>query len=243
MTALRPLIPAVLAAALLAPAAEAQSPTLQWDRPCYTDDQPLSFTGAGFTPGGDVNLAFAHLGAPFGSYPTKADAAGALADYVMSTSDQMLESDHERQEVVATATDGTVPERSASSKFTFTRWEGFSPGRYVPGRKVRVEAFGWAFATGQRLYFVFQRRGRTVASVAAGRLSAPCGDRVARIRVPRKLKSGRYRLVLATTRRPTDADLYTWRNGRVVRRASASAAATRAPMLRSPHGGGGRGRS
>ena len=46
---------------------------------------------------------------------------------------------------------------------------------------------------------------------------------MARIRVPRKLKPGAYRLVLSTEQR-TPPGLYTWRKGRVVKRASASAA-------------------
>jgi hypothetical protein len=152
----------------------------------------------------------------------------------------MLLPDARRADFMVNAVDGTNA-LTAAAPFTFTRWEGYSPGRYPRGRKVEVEAFGWAFAPGKRLFFVFQRRGRTVASVVVGRLGAPCGDLVAKFRVPRKLESGAYRVVLATTRRPTDADAYTWRKGRVVRRASASAA-RRVPMLRSPHGGGERGR-
>ena len=59
-----------------------------------------------------------------------------------------------------------VPVRAA--QFTFTRWAGFSPGRYVPGRKVEVEAYGWAFAAGKPLYFHFQKGRATVKAVRAG---------------------------------------------------------------------------
>ena len=233
MTARRPLIPAALAAAAaLAPAtASAQQPTLQWDRACYTDDQRMSFTGTGFTPGGEVGIAFAHLGSPFGTYPARADAAGAVADYVLATSDQMLDSDEERQNVVATATDGTVPERSVGSKFTFTRWMGFSPGRYVPGRRAKVEIYGWAFAEGRTAYFLFRQGRRTVASVKAGTIEGPCGDLVARVKVPRRLRAGAYKVWLSTSRRGPSSRS-TWRRARVVRKPSASASARPRPMRR-----------
>jgi hypothetical protein len=249
MTSRRPLIPAVIAAAAaLAPAAaSAQAPTLQWDRPCYTEHQRMNFTGAGYTPAGQVDLLFSRPGTALGSYTTTADPAGALADYVMADAGDLLPDDEDRLDIFVTGNDrtridqGAPPESQFStSQFTFTRWMGFSPGRYVPGRKVKLEAYGWAFATGKPLYFVFQRHGRSVTSVKVGRLSAPCGDLIGRVRVPRKLKPGAYRLVLATTRHPTDADDYTWRKGHVTRGAKA-AIATRAPMLRSPHGGGERG--
>ena len=150
----------------------------------------------------------------------------------------LLADDESRRELTVRATDqtradaGAQPPESqfATTQLTFTRWAGFSPGRYVPGRKVEVEAYGWAFSAGKPLYFHFQKGRTTVKAVRAGVLSADCGDLVARIRVP-KLKAGAYRLVLSTARR-TPSGLYTWRKGRVVKRASASAAARPAPMRR-----------
>jgi hypothetical protein len=240
MTSRRPLIPAVLAAtAALAPAAaSAQQPTLQWDRPCYTEDQPMVFSGTGYTPAGEVNLLFARPGAVVGSYATSADAGGGIKGMVVAGEDDMLAKDRDRQSIFASANDRTRIEQGAQppesqfapSEFTFTRWMGFSPGRYVPGRNVEVEAYGWAFAAGKPLYFHFQRRRTTVKAVRAGVLSADCGDLVARVRVP-KLEPGAYRLVLSTGRR-TPSGLYTWRKGRVVKRAAASAAVAPAPMRR-----------
>jgi hypothetical protein len=241
MTSRRPLIPALLVAtAALAPAAaSAQQPTLQWDRPCYTEDQPMVFTGTGYTPAGEVNLLFARPGAIVGSYSTTADAGGGIKGMVMAEEDTVLSDDTNRASIFVSANDRTRIEQGAQppesqfapSEFTFTRWMGFSPGRYVPGRKVEVEAYGWAFAAGKPLYFHFQKGRTTVKSVRAGRLSETCGDLVARVRVPKTLKAGRYRLALATQKR-TPSGLYTWRNGRVVKRASASAAVERAPMRR-----------
>ena len=240
MTRSRPIALAALAAggALASTAAAQSPPTLQWDRPCYTEDQRMVFSGTGYTPGGPVDLMFSRSGTMLGSYGTSADAAGAIGDYVMASDEQMLDSDQQRATVFSTANDRTRIEQNAppesqfgAASFTFTRWAGFSPGRYVPGRKVKVEAYGWAFAAGEPIYFLFQKSRRTVASVKAGTLSAPCGDLVARVRVPRKLKAGRYRLVLTTEKRKPSG-LYTWRNGRVVRNSAAGASAGGRAMTR-----------
>jgi hypothetical protein len=237
MTPHIPLV-AVLATAVLVPAAQAQQPALQWDRECYTDGQHMNFTGTGFTPGADVDLAFSRLGAPIGTSEAKANPTGAIADYVWGTSDEVLASGEERQQIQATATDRVDPARSAASTFTFTEWAGFSPGRYVPGRRARVEIFGWAFAEGKTGYFLFRKRNRTVASVKVGRIAGPCGDVIARVKVPRKLRAGAYKVWLSTDRRRPSRDS-TWRTARVVRKkARAVASATRAPMLRSPRAGG-----
>jgi hypothetical protein len=241
MTRCRPIALAGVAAAVaLAPAAAAQAPqpTLQFDRPCYTEDQQMVFSGTGYTPGGPVELSFQRLGAVLGTFDTTADAAGAIGDYVMATDADMLGDDEDRATRFVAANDrtridaGAPPETQfAATQFTFTRWAGFSPGRYVPGQKVRVEAYGWAFAAGKPLYFLFQKGHTTVASVKAGRLSETCGDRVARVRVPKKLKAGAYRLVLSTQKRSASG-LSTWRKGRVVKRAAASAATVHGAMAR-----------
>jgi len=231
---------AVLAAGgTLASSAAAQSPpTLQWDRPCYTEDQRMVFSGTGYTPGGPVDLLFSRTGAVLGTYGTTADPAGAIGDYVTGSDDQMLRGDERRETVFATANDRTRIEQDAppetqfgAASFTFTRWAGFSPGRYLPGRKVEVEAYGWAFSAGKPLYFLFRKGRSTVASVKAGTLSATCGDLVARIRVPGKLKAGRYRLVLSTEKR-RPSGLYTWRDGRVVRASAAAASEDDRAMAR-----------
>ncbi len=233
MTSRRLLIPAAVGtAAALAPAAFAQvpPPTIAFDRPCYTAEQALAFTGSGFTPSGPVQLLFSVPGEPRAAFTGAADAAGGIAGRLGVEEDALLAKDEDRRDLVVTATDQTRADAGAPpesqfgiAQLTFTRWAGFSPGRYVPGRKVEVEAYGWAFAAGKPLYFHFQKGRTTVAAVRAGVLSANCGDLVARIRVPKKLKPGAYRLVLSTERR-TPQGLYTWRKGRVVKRASASAA-------------------
>jgi hypothetical protein len=241
MTRRRPIaLAAVAAAVTLAPAASAQTPqpTLNFDRPCYTEDQEMGFTGTGYTPGGPVNLHFMRIGTLLGHYATTADAGGAIGDVVMATADQLLAGDEERETRYVTANDqtridqGAQPPESqfAAADFTFTRWMGFSPGRYVPGRRAAVEIFGWAFAQSRPAYFLYRKGRRTVASVSLGTISGPCGDLKARPKVPRKLKAGTYKVWLSTdARRPSDRS--TWRTARVTRKAVASAAVAQ-PMRR-----------
>jgi hypothetical protein len=236
MTSRRPLIPAVLAATVaLAPAAAAQAtpPTLQWDRECYTADQPMTFTGTGFTPAGRVDLLFTRPGFVYGSFETTADAAGAISDYVMAEEGHLLGENEDRALRFATANDrtridqGTDPDAQfAPSSFTFTRWMGFSPGRLVTGRKTPAEIYGWAFAEGKPAYFLFRKRNRTVASVRLGTIAGPCGDLKKRFTVPRKLRAGAYKVFLSTeAAKPSSRG--SWRTVHVVRKASAASAAAR----------------
>ena len=233
MTPRRPLIPAVLAAtAVLVPAAAAQTPppTLGFDRGCYTEHQPMRFTGTGFTPGGPVDLVFSRPGFVLGSYETAADPAGSIGDFATAEADQLLGDDEDRDTRFVTANDRTRIDRGAepqaqfaAATFTFTRWMGFSPGRYVPGRKARAEVFGWAFAEGRTAYFLFRKGSRTVASVRLGTIAGPCGDLGARFTVPRRLRKGAYKVFLSTSAaRPSSRG--TWRGARVTPAASASAA-------------------
>jgi hypothetical protein len=197
----------------------------------------MTFTGTGYTPAGRVDLLFSRPGFVFGSFETTADAAGAISDYVMAEEDQLLGSGEDRALRMASANDrtridqGTDPDAQfAPSSFTFTRWMGFSPGRYVPGRKAQVEIYGWAFAEGRTAYFLFRKGSRTAASVRLGTIAGPCGDLKKRITVPRKLRGGAYKVFLSTSAaRPSSRG--TWRTARVTRGKSASAARSQ-PMRR-----------
>lgn len=234
---LKPVLALAATGALMTgPAALAQAPqpTLQFDRACYTENQPMHFTGAGYTPGGEVNLLFARPMDVRGMFATHATPGGAVDDITgFAGVDTALSRGQDREDLFVTATDRTradAGQQPFESQFgvthiTFTDWGGYSPGRYVPGKRVAVEAFGWAFATSETTWLLFRKGARTVASVKVGRLDAVCGDRKAKVRVPKKLKPGAYKIVLSTDRaRPSER--YTWRRGRVpVGRAAASAAA------------------
>ena len=231
------------ATALAAPAAaHAQQPTLQFDRSCYTEQQDMPFTGAGYTPGGHVDLIFARGAEPRGGYSTIAGTGGELNDIIgVQTADQFLPAERERETIFVTANDRARIEADQQppesqfgfAQFTFTRWAGFSPGRYVPGKRATVEIYGWAFAADKPAWFLFRKRSRTVAAINIGRLDDQCGDRTAKIKVPRSLKPGRYRVFLTTDRKLRER--YTWRTARVTSRRSATLAATddRAGMARS----------
>jgi hypothetical protein len=204
-------------------AAQTPTPTLQFDRACYTEHMDAGFTGAGYSPGGEVNLLFSTLPLRLrGAYTTHAASDGSLSgSATLPAEDDFLDDAEERETVYVSANDrtridaGTDPESQfGASQLTYTRWWGSSPARYAPGRRARVELFGWAFAAGETVWLQFRKPGRTVASVKIGRLAGDCGDREARVKVPRKLAPGRYRIVLSTKRRGLSMP-YTWRSGRV----------------------------
>jgi len=241
MTSRRPLIPAVLAATLaLAPAAAAQAPTLQFDRACYAEHQPMVFSGAGFTPGGTVDLLVSALdpSAVFGQIETTADATGAVSGSPAAVEKQFLAESEVREQRLASANDRTRIEQGADpatqaafATFTFTRWMAFSPRRLVAGRKAPVEIFGWAFAAGQTAYYLLRKGGRTVASVKVGTITGDCGDLDKRVRVPRKVRPGAYKAYLSTDPRGPGTR-GAWLRVKVTRKASASAAARSGGMRR-----------
>ena len=60
----RSLLAALVAAfvAIVPAAARAQDgPTLTFDKPCYAEGDPMAYSGAGFTAGGEVNFLFSTL--------------------------------------------------------------------------------------------------------------------------------------------------------------------------------------
>ena len=179
MTSRRPLIPAaVAAAAALAPAASAQAPPADARlRPAVLHGRAaarLHRLGLHARAAPSSSL-FSVPGERSGRFTSAADAAGGIAGRLGVEEDALLAEDEDRRDLGVTANDRRAPTPGAAAgvpvrhrQFTFTRWTGFSPGRYVPGRKVEVEAYGWAFAAGKPLYFLFQKGRTTVASVRAG---------------------------------------------------------------------------
>src|SRR3954451_4505551 len=148
MTNFRPIALAGVAASVaLAPAAAAQAPqpTLSFDRPCYTAVQTLAFTGSGYTPNGAVGLLFSVPGEARASFDVTADAGGGIVGNPGVKEDDLLAKDEARVDLGVSANDhtridaGAPPESQfGAAQLTFTRWAGFSPGQFVPGRKVRV---------------------------------------------------------------------------------------------------------
>ena len=71
----RSLLAALVAAflAIVPAAARAQDgPTLTFDKPCYAEGDPMAYSGAGFTPSGEVNFLFSTLSSSrVGSFDTQ----------------------------------------------------------------------------------------------------------------------------------------------------------------------------
>jgi len=231
----------VLLAAVPASEAAAQTaaPTLQFDRPCYTEHMDAAFTGAGYTPGGEVDLFFSTVPARVrGVYEAQAGPDGSLnGTATFPAEDEFLDDAEEREMVGVSANDrarieaGAPPESQfGAALITYTRWSGGTPRRFAPGKRTRVELFGWAFDAGETAWLQFRKGRRLIASVKIGRLGGDCGDRRARVKVPRTLDPGRYRVVLSTERRAL-SEHYSWTKGRVSARPVAAAAAVR-PMTR-----------
>ena len=213
----RSLLAAVVAAcaAIMPAAAWAQeSPTLAFDKPCYSAGDPLGFTGAGYSPNGEVSFFFA-AGGHVGHYDTRADGAGALSGRIGTPDeDHFLDDDQVSATVTVTANDrtridaGAPPEQQfGAAQFTLSRFEvrlwrrgGGAARAALP---MRVEVVGWTHVLGEIAVPALPPRrahGEVRAARAAGRrLRRPEGH--ARRGLPRGARPGRYQLVFNTSAR------------------------------------------
>ena len=211
----RSLLAAVVAAcaAIMPAAAWAQeNPTLAFDKPCYSAGDPVGFTGAGYSPNGEVNFFFAAAG-HVGNYDTRADGTGALSGRIGTPdADHFLDDDQVSATVTVTANDrtridaGAPPEqRFGAAQFTLSRFgvrlRRRGGGAARAALPMRVEVVGWTHVLGEMLYLHYRRGGRTVKSVRLGRLAGDCGDRRVTLRrgLPRGARPGRYQLVFNTS--------------------------------------------
>lgn len=203
-----PAIAVLAVAAAVAPSARAQQPTLSFDRPCYGLGEPIEFSGSGYTPNGAVDLIFGANGR-MGTGSATADAAGNLVGTTaVDDPGLFLNGNQNRVEVFATANDRTRIEADQQppesqfgvGSFTFTRSVTGLQKRLVAGRNTKVDARGWASQAGRRLYVLFYKGRRLAASATVGRLDEPCGYLHRAVRVPRRLKAGRYTVVIGVER-------------------------------------------
>ena len=220
----RSLLAALVAAltAIVPAAARAQDgPTLTFDKPCYAEGDPMAYSGAGFTPGGEVDFLFTSLSSSrAGSFDTKADAAGAIAGTIDAPDETMFLDDDERSAMLGgAATDktradqGAPPDQQfAAALFRLTRWDvevsrpnGAPPRARKP---MRVEAYGFTRAIGKTLYVQYRKHGKVLKAVKLGRLGGDCGDRNKTLRrgLPRGLRPGRYTLMFTTSPRGGDGE-------------------------------------
>ena len=192
------------------PPRQVPPPTLAFDRPCYTAEQALAFTGSGYTPSGPVQLLFSVPGEARAAFTGAADAAGGIAGRLGVEEDALLAKDEDRRDLAASPPTRRAPtpalRRSPSSASRSSRspaGPASPPAATCRGARSRLEAFGWAFAAGKPLYLHFQKGRTTVAAVRAGVAErGTAGDlRGARSDLPRrKLKRPRLRGSSLSTR-------------------------------------------
>jgi hypothetical protein len=207
---------AALAATMPAAAWAQGAPTLTFDKPCYAKDDPMEYSGTGYTPGGEINFLFSSLSnQSTGSYDTHADAAGAIAGTIAAPSDDDVLADGDTSGTMgATANDRTridqgapAEQQFAGTAFRLTRWDVDveRPGGSAPkARKpMRVTAYGFTRVIGKPLYLQYRRGSKLLRAVKLGRLRGECGDltRTLPRGLPRGLRPGRYTLVFTTSPR------------------------------------------
>jgi hypothetical protein len=172
-------------AALALPASAAVAPTLQLDRPCHAQFTDMGMTGAGFTPGGPVQITGVYAdGALAGRFELTADQAGSIASVeetpeIRDARDAPTITARDVRAMEAGAppeqTTATITARLSSFGAYYRLWNTDGPARGHVGRVRRLEVDG--FIQGPRVLYVHYRRGgRVVKTLRVGRLSGPCGS-------------------------------------------------------------------
>ena len=188
----RPLAVAITLASLAAPsAAHAASLTTQPAKPCYRDEESISFVGSGFTPLSTANLT--RDGTFISSIPI--DATGQF-----NATLQKLDQDQGAQIRTYTATDANNPVLSASVPVTVSAvGVRLSPGTGSVSRRFRISARG--FTTGDTLWAHIVHLGSS-RNVKIGLLKGACHTlRTRRRLLPRNASFGRHRIQFDTFRR------------------------------------------
>jgi hypothetical protein len=178
--------------ALAAPAtATAQTVTLEADRPCYGPRQPITLTGHGFTPDGDVALSAGGQQLGIGMADYDGIFAADLRAPAVPFEEMLLR---------FTATDQTYLLNRASAMVRLTSvGVRLTPRTGDPGRPRRIQARGFF---GGRTLYAHVIRGDRVRNVRVGRLRGACR----RVNVSRRLfrpgvDPGAYKLHFDTNRR------------------------------------------
>ena len=188
------------AAAVIAtlPASAQAAPTLQADKPCYTPGEPITFTGTGYTPGGEVGFFFSLMGENGSKLlsarePEIVDATGAIR--AVFNAPPLASSDDTREQLFTTANDqarmapdapALPPEEtfgvSQVELSIFGVWvdEWERHGRIDPRGKTKITAYGYEPAT--KLFAHYVLNGKRVKTVEIGPLKGPCGDLTKTIR-------------------------------------------------------------
>ena len=187
----RTAIPVFLGLCALALAPGASAATLGFDKACFRESAPLTLSGTGYTPNGDV--AILRDGALLGSVRAGPLGAFGLADNSGSVSSGERRYNFEAVDV-ATAV------RAATQLRVSALTVSVRPSRGSPSRLRRIRARGFV---GGRTLSAHVRRGRHYKlRVRIGRLSSPCATVSARHRLlKRGTPTGTYRVQFDARRR------------------------------------------
>lgn len=199
--------------------AGAEAATIGFDpaKPCYLEGEQVTVRGAGYSPGGVVNVTL-----------DSTSVGQAQVDPAGNISGQLPLGDVTGVQTRTLAgTDAVNPTLTATSQFNQAELGvRVTPGGGKPNRERTVRASG--FLTGPTLYGHAVRRGYR-RSTRIGKLGAPCGSVTARARLfTRRAPVGQYRVQFDTSRRyrrnTPGRVLFKVRVFRTIRRSSAAAA-------------------
>ena len=189
-----------LVAACAAPAGAATVVT----PPCAVDVgayRTVFIRGAGFTPGGSVQLSYTSpaFARPQFAASTQADGAG---NFLVSAFPAPFKSFRtQEQDFGLFAEDRSNPSLNALTRFRQVRYGvTVSPRRARPSRRVRYTVRG--FVPGRNVYMHFRFAGKTRRTVKLGRPAAPCGKKSRRMRLlPTRVRYGTWTVYVDQRRR------------------------------------------
>jgi hypothetical protein len=191
---LRTALPPVLTALALAVPGAAQAAALSADRACYAPEEPVTLTGAGFTPSGEVALSVEGRQLGTGT----ADPTGGFQVTLSAPS-----IDSAQRTDTFTATDQTNLALTASVGVKLTALDVVvKPAKSTPSKRRRIAARGFI---GGKTLWAHIRRGKFRRNVEVGKLKGPCGTIVKKKRLfPADAATGLYQVQFDTKRRYSD---------------------------------------
>lgn len=185
-----------IAAAAGATAGPAAAATLLLDQPCYLEGATVAAGGQGWDPGKTVEIKD-NAGSHFYQSATTNPMGAFLTNFrapLLPTIRPAVQS------FVATATEIGNPALTAQAPFSVTNARVYANLSGKPTQTVRWSISGFPPNSTVYGHWVFKRRAR--ATVAMGKVPAPCGVVSRRVRrIPAPLHSGTWRIQFDTSRR------------------------------------------
>lgn len=233
-------------------AAAGAAPTVVADRACYSSITPLLMRGAGFTPGGPVDVSARWsskrgYGGPAAEYTVTADRSGAFVD-----EEALPDIDTDSLRLTITMRDRTragqgaaISEQYASTAVTvayfgafFRPWNTDGPARGRPGTADVLDASGFIGARSRTLFIHYLRSGRLIETLRVGWLAGACAVLSTRLRQFdfQPVPPGSYSIRFDTTRTWPSGDMWSGYRSVVVGRRRGSVGPARRRALRSSRG-------